>query len=49
VCYTLSKKEKISLLECGSDNDDTNYLRSDHEEGVWVKEKSKKKRNLNVS
>jgi Domain of unknown function (DUF4216) len=26
-----------------TDNDDTNYLRSDHEEGVWVKGKSKKK------
>jgi hypothetical protein len=26
-----------------TDNDDINYLRSDHEEGVWVKGKSKKK------
>jgi hypothetical protein len=26
-----------------TDNDDINYLRSDHEEGVWDEEKSKKK------
>jgi Domain of unknown function (DUF4216) len=25
-----------------TDNDDTNYLHSDHEEGVWVKRQSKK-------
>ena len=25
-----------------TDNDETNYLRSDHEEGVWVKGKSNK-------
>jgi Domain of unknown function (DUF4216)/Domain of unknown function (DUF4218) len=27
-----------------TDNDETNYLRSDHEEGVWVKGKSNKKK-----